>query len=253
LFDSTDLYSNTFSFPLLHRLSTIRNADKIAVVFGGKVVEQGTHEELMAQETGNYRKLVEAQDRRPSTRNSVRGSIVSSREGSFASSRDNSYADLRDLQEIGIEVAEAVGALATPHFRFKDVCFSYPTRPKKPILDDFNFNVRRGETVGLVGPSGGGKSTVISLIERFYDPNSGCVEYNGVDIRSLNLKWYRDQIGFVGQEPVLFSATIAKNISYGAPNATRAEIEEAAKQANAYDFIMSFPLGFDTEVGERCV
>lgn len=116
------------------------------------------------------------------------------------------------------------------------------------------------------------------MLFRFYDPTSGCIEYNGVDIRQLNLKWYRDQIGYVGQvgpgklgallcaqmysnfltsrslkEPVLFSASIAKNIAYGAPGATREEIEEAAKEANAWDFIMSFPNGFDTDVGERYV
>jgi ATP-binding cassette subfamily B (MDR/TAP) protein 1 len=167
------------------------------------------------------------------------------------SSRNNSYADLKELQEIEMEVAESVDALMTPHFEFKDVCFAYPTRPKKPILDDFHLSVRRGETVGLVGPSGGGKSTVISMIERFYDPDSGSVEFNGVDIKGLNLKWYRDQIGYVGQEPVLFDGSIAQNIAYGAPGATREEIEEAAKQANAYDFITSFPEGFETPVGER--
>lgn len=178
---------------IAHRLSTVRQADKIAVVFGGRVVEQGTHDELMAH-AGQYRKLVEAQDRRPSTRNSVRGSMSLSRDGSLASSRNTSYADLRDLQEIEIEVAESVDALMTPHFQFRDVCFAYPTRPKKPILSDFNLSIRRGETVGLVGPSGGGKSTVISMIERFYDPDSGIVQFNGVDVKDLNLKWYRDQV-----------------------------------------------------------
>ena len=102
----------------------------------------------------------------------------------------------------------------------------------------------------MVGPSGGGKSTTVGLIERFYDPDEGSVEFEGVDIRELNLEWYRDQISIVSQEPTLFSGTIAKNISYGAPNATMKEIEEAAKQANAYDFISSFPQGFDTDVGE---
>jgi ATP-binding cassette subfamily B (MDR/TAP) protein 1 len=234
---------------IAHRLSTIRNADTIAVCGGGRVLEQGTHDELLAKQ-GHYSKLVEAQERRPMSRFSVRGNDVS-REGSIASSGNNSYADLKELQSIGIEVESIVSALATPHFQFKGVSFSYPTRPKKQILDDFNLTIRKGETIGLVGPSGGGKSTVISMIERFYDPTSGTVEYLGHDIRSLNLKWYRDQIGFVGQEPVLFSASIAKNIAYGAPKATRAEIEEAARQANAYDFITSFPNGFDTEVGER--
>lgn len=252
---------------------------------------------MLAKE-GHYSKLVEAQERRPTGRFSARGSVVS-REGSIASSGNNSYADLKELQAIGIEVEAIVSALATPHFQFKGVSFSYPTRPKKQVLSDFNLTIRKGETIGLVGPSGGGKSTVIAMIERyairfylylpiskeghfsrsclrrFYDPTGGAVEYLGNDIRSLNLKWYRDQIGYVGQvcnlfillicsilgqfshssdveqEPVLFSASIAKNIAYGAPGATRAEIEEAARQANAYDFIMTFPNGFDTEVGER--
>ena len=102
----------------------------------------------------------------------------------------------------------------------------------------------------MVGPSGGGKSTTVGLIERFYDPDEGSIEFEGVDIRELNLEWYRDQISIVSQEPTLFSGTIAKNISYGAPNATMKEIEEAAKQANAYEFILSFPQGFDTDVGE---
>ena len=89
------------------------------------------------------------------------------------------------------------------------------------------------------------------MIERFYDVLEGSVEYLGVDIRALNLSWYRDQIGYVGQEPVLFNDTIARNIAYGAPNATRKEIEEACRQANCYDFIKEFPEGFDTPVGER--
>ena len=120
--------------------------------------------------------------------------------------------------------------------------------------------------------SGGGKSTTVALIERFYDPLEGTVEYLGHDIRSLNLKWYRDQIGkrdivfetfdinldlivvfsgYVGQEPTLFNETIANNIAYGAANATIDDIMEAAKQANAHDFIMSFPEGYNTPVGER--
>ena len=237
---------------IAHRLSTIRNADQIAVVFGGKVVEKGTHDKLMEKESGHYRKLVDAQDRRPSTRYALRENVVASR--AFYdndSSANNSYADLKELHESRVEFSEAVRALETPHFQFKNVCFSYPTRPKKQILDDFNLSIRRGETVALVGTSGGGKSTVMSLVERFYDPSYGSVEYNGFDIRLLNLRWYRDQIGYVGQEPVLFSASIAKNIAYGYPGAIREEIAEAAKQANAYNFIKSFPNGFDTEVGER--
>jgi ATP-binding cassette subfamily B (MDR/TAP) protein 1 len=89
------------------------------------------------------------------------------------------------------------------------------------------------------------------MIERFYDPLEGSVLYEGVNIKDLNIKWYRDQIGFVGQEPTLFNTTIAENIKYGYPNATQEDIEEAAKQANAHNFIMGFPNGYDTEVGEN--
>jgi ABC-type multidrug transport system fused ATPase/permease subunit len=96
-----------------------------------------------------------------------------------------------------------------------------------------------------------GKSTTVGLIERFYDPVSGSVEYLGTDVRDLNVGWYREQIGYVGQEPTLFNDTIANNIAFGAKDVTRQDIIEAAKQANAYDFIMSFEQNFDTPVGER--
>ena len=104
--------------------------------------------------------------------------------------------------------------------------------------------------MALVGPSGGGKSTTIGLIERFYDPVEGSIEFEGVDVRELNIQWYRDQIGIVSQEPTLFSGTIAKNIAYGAPGATKEAIEAAVIAANAHDFIQSFPKGLDTDVGE---
>lgn len=99
--------------------------------------------------------------------------------------------------------------------------------------------------------SGGGKSTTVAMIERFYDPAEGVLEYLGNDVKSLNVHWYRDQIGYVGQEPTLFNETIAKNIAYGYPDATMEEIEAAAKQANAHNFIMSFPDGYQTS--GKCV
>lgn len=104
--------------------------------------------------------------------------------------------------------------------------------------------------MAFCGPSGGGKSTTIGLLERFYDPDEGSIEFEGVDLKELNIQWYRDQVGIVSQEPSLFSGTIAKNIAYGAPNATRAEIEAAAVAANADSFIRSFPQGYETDVGE---
>jgi ABC-type multidrug transport system fused ATPase/permease subunit len=99
--------------------------------------------------------------------------------------------------------------------------------------------------------SGGGKSTTIGLIERFYDPTDGKVKLDGVNLKDINVTHLRKQTGYVGQEPALFATTIEHNIRYGNPSATREEIEKAAKRANAYDFIMSFPDGFETHVGDK--
>jgi len=223
---------------IAHRLSTIRNADLIAVISDGRVVEIGTHDDLMASDAGHYRNLVQKQDRGSSSMNS---------------SRESSSSDLTqlDVDEATEGTASNGVASSTPHFEFKDIKFAYPTRPQKPVFRGMNLTISQGETVALVGPSGGGKSTTVALIERFYDPTEGTVEYLGHDIKSLNIKWYRDQIGYVGQEPTLFNDTIGNNIAYGAPNATMEQIIDAAKQANAHDFIMSFPDGYNTPVGER--
>ena len=134
---------------------------------------------------------------------------------------------------------------------FENVTFAYPTRPDNLVFDGLNLTIESGKTVALVGPSGGGKSTTVGLIERFYDPVGGVVRLDGVDLKDLNVNYLRSQIGYVGQEPALFATTIEKNIMYGKPDATREEIEEAAKRANAYDFISSFPQGFDTQVGDK--
>ena len=99
--------------------------------------------------------------------------------------------------------------------------------------------------------SGGGKSTVVKMLERFYDPVSGSVKLDGVDIKDINLKHFRSLIGYVGQEPTLFATSIAKNIKYGNPSATQEQIEEAARLANAHDFISSFPDKYDTNVGDK--
>src|SRR5690606_30724398 len=110
-----------------------------------------------------------------------------------------------------------------------------------------------GSIVALVGPSGGGKSTVAALISRFYDPDDGCIRLDGEDLRNLDPGWLREQIGMVSQEPVLFSTSIRENILYGRPGASADAVEAAAKDAWALDFINSFPDGFDTMVGERGV
>lgn len=133
---------------------------------------------------------------------------------------------------------------------FKNVKFSYPTRPAVNIFEDLSFTIPAGSNVCIVGPSGGGKSTISSLILRFYDPTGGSIFIGNEDIRGLNLKSLRRHIGVVSQEPVLFSGTIADNISYGKPDATRYEIYEAARRANC-EFISDFPDGLDTYVGAR--
>ena len=99
-----------------------------------------------------------------------------------------------------------------------------------------------------MGPSGGGKSTVVKMLERFYDPMEGSVSLDGVNIKDINVRYLRSLIGYVGQEPTLFATSIAKNIQYGKPTATIQEIEEAARQANAHDFISQLPDGYDTQV-----
>jgi putative ABC transport system ATP-binding protein len=134
----------------------------------------------------------------------------------------------------GLPVRSARGPI-----EFRNVSFSYPTRPAVTIFKDLSFKIEQGTNVAIVAPSGAGKSTVASLLLRFYVPNTGTITIDGRDITTLNAKQLRRKIGYVGQEPVLFSGTIAENIAYGVPNATRAEIVAAARKANC-QFISDF-------------
>ena len=230
---------------IAHRLTTIRNADVIVVISGGRVVEKGTHDELMEVPTGLYRSLVFKQENALVGGDSEGPSRTSSEKNLASSGGIDSVTDL-----MALESSRRKSVLNMTQLRFNDVRFSYPTRPKKPILDRFMLSVKRGETLALVGPSGGGKSTCIGLIERYYDPDAGSVEFEGVELTDLNLNWYRDQISIVSQEPTLFGGTIARNIAYGKPDASLEEIKQAAINANAHNFIMNFPKGYDTDVGE---
>ncbi|XP_049583781.1 bile salt export pump isoform X2 [Syngnathus scovelli] len=133
---------------------------------------------------------------------------------------------------------------------FHNVTFHYPSRPEVMILNKLSVQVKADETTAFVGPSGSGKSTAVQLIQRFYDPKEGTVTLDGHDIRSLNIKWLRSLIGIVEQEPVLFATTIADNIRFGKPGVPMEEVIRAAKEANAYNFIMDLPQKFDTLVGE---
>ncbi|KAF5475803.1 hypothetical protein F2P56_007573 [Juglans regia] len=154
--------------------------------------------------------------------------------------------DIDRNSESGLELESITGLV-----ELKNVDFSYPSRPEVRILNNFSLNVPAGKTIALVGSSGSGKSTVVSLIERFYDPTSGQVLLDGHDIKTLKLRWLRQQIGLVSQEPALFATTIKENILLGRPDADQVEIEESARVANAHSFIIKLPEGFETQVGER--
>ncbi|KAK9934153.1 hypothetical protein M0R45_021307 [Rubus argutus] len=137
---------------------------------------------------------------------------------------------------------------------FHHVSFKYPSRPNVQIFNDLCLTISHGKTIALVGESGSGKSTVVSLIQRFYDPNSGHITLDGIEIQKLQLKWLRQQMGLVSQEPLLFNDTIRANIAYGKEGeATEAEIIAAAELANAHKFISSLQHGYDTITGERGV
>uniref|UniRef100_A0A7N8WJ31 ATP-binding cassette, sub-family B (MDR/TAP), member 4 n=1 Tax=Mastacembelus armatus TaxID=205130 RepID=A0A7N8WJ31_9TELE len=137
------------------------------------------------------------------------------------------------------------------NIELKNIHFCYPSRPDVKVLNNMSLSVKSGETFALVGSSGCGKSTTIQLLLRFYDPQEGSISIDGHDIRSLNIRYLREMIGVVSQEPILFATTIAENIRYGRPDVTQQEIEQAAKEANAYDFIMNLPDKFETLVGDR--
>ncbi|XP_038053819.1 ABC transporter B family member 1-like [Patiria miniata] len=135
---------------------------------------------------------------------------------------------------------------------FEDVHFKYPSRPENEVLKGVSFDMKPGQVMALVGPSGGGKSTIVNLIERFYEPTSGSVKLDGVSLSELDPMFFRRKISMVSQEPSLFACSIKDNIAYG-KDATDEEIEQAARMANAHDFITSFEEGYKTLVGERGV
>ncbi len=155
-------------------------------------------------------------------------------------------------------VSDPSGARALPQpvrgeIRFDDVIFRYPARPEAVVLDHFSLHVKPGEAVAFVGPSGAGKTTVIQMIQRFYDPNSGGITLDGQDLRSLNRADFRGHMALVPQDPVIFATSARENIRFGRLDATDAEVETAARAAAAHDFITALPEGYETFVGERGV
>ena len=166
---------------IAHRLSTIRNADRIVVVDKGRVMESGTHDELMALK-GEYYSLNESQTHGKDK------PIEEKRESSGnPSSRNSSF------------VEDPLSDDGKPILHFEGVKFHYPTRPEKEVFRNLNLSVKRGETLALVGPSGQGKSTIVALLQRFYDPTEGNILLNGVDIKKLNVSWWHSQISLVSQ------------------------------------------------------
>jgi subfamily B ATP-binding cassette protein MsbA len=159
-----------------------------------------------------------------------------------------------EMLDTHTEVEERPGAPALAPFQrdidFRDVGFGYDEGPG-PILRGVSFTVAAGQMVAIVGRSGAGKTTLVNLLPRFYDVTSGAILIDGVDVRSVSLASLRSQIGIVTQETVLFDDSIAKNIAYGAKSCTRDAIEAAARAANAHDFIMALPKGYDATIGER--
>ncbi|MBW3623989.1 MAG: ATP-binding cassette domain-containing protein, partial [Armatimonadetes bacterium] len=152
----------------------------------------------------------------------------------------------------GVEEREGARRLTRPargHVRLEGVTFGYD--PDRPVLHDLFLEARPGETVALVGPTGAGKSTLVSLVPRFYDPQRGRILLDGEDVRDLTLKSLREQVSLVLQEPFLLPLSVAENIAYGRPEASREEVEAAARAANAEAFILELPEGYETVIGER--
>jgi len=154
---------------------------------------------------------------------------------------------------ISSSVKPAISSRFRGDIEFKNVQFTYETRSDVPVLKNINFNISSGQQLAIVGPSGAGKSTITSLLLRFYNPINGEITIDGKDARSYDLTEYRSQFALVPQEVLLFNGTIKENIAYGRPGASDEDIMEAAKKANAFVFISSFPDEFETLVGERGV
>ncbi|EXF89178.1 ABC transporter family protein [Bordetella holmesii 30539] len=159
-----------------------------------------------------------------------------------------------DTQPLGVEDRQGTRAIkvADGEIRFEHVTFRYGAQ-QKPLYEDFSIRIAPGERIGLVGHSGSGKTTFIKLIQRLHDLDSGRITIDGQDIALVRQASLRRQIAIVQQEPILFHRTLAENIAYARPDASRAEVEEAARQASAHDFIMALPKGYETLVGERGV
>jgi ATP-binding cassette subfamily B (MDR/TAP) protein 1 len=182
-----------------------------------------------------------------STLGNMTGFTEAAEAASVLFQRLDAVSERHPLSEAGLTPPSTNGSV--------DVCevsFAYPSAPDRLVCRACTLHIHAGQVCALVGPSGCGKSTIIQLLERFYDPQAGAVKLDGVDVRELNLRWLRSQLGLVGQEPVLFMGTVGENIAYGKPGASQEEVEASARMANAHAFItQSLGDGYATQVGLR--
>ncbi len=178
---------------------------------------------------------------------------------SFTEQFQNGYSGFErflEILSIAPDIADRPGAYALEDVRgdieFKDVSFHYEDSPEC-VLNHISLEVKAGDYIALVGPSGVGKTTLCSLIPRFYEATEGAVYVDGTDVRDIRLESLRNHVGIVQQDVYLFAGTVMDNIRYGKPEASDEEVVRAAKRANAHEFIMSFPEGYDTDIGQRGV
>lgn len=158
------------------------------------------------------------------------------------------------LWDMDVESDELKGGLRLPIngcIKFDMVAFNYPTRPDAHVLQDISFELRKGDCVCLVGPSGSGKSTISALIQRLYEPLRGTIQIDNHNLNQIDVKWLRQHVAVVSQQPNLFDASVAENIAYGSEAVSIDAIHRAAKTAAVHDFIMSLPQGYDTNLGEN--
>ncbi|CAF1385444.1 unnamed protein product [Rotaria sp. Silwood1] len=264
---------------IAHRLTTIQNAHQIYVLNNGTVIEQGTHETLMTKDGGKYQSMVKRQQMEKidddedgmmnmqkateEDEKSIRSKLTQRiRAKAFAcllrqevayfdQPENSSGAICTRLSTDASAVQEMTGTRVDfrGEIKFDQVKFIYATRPTSVVLDKFQLNIKPSQRVALVGASGCGKSTIIQLLERFYDVTSGQLLLDGIDIRKLNLHWVRSHFGLVSQEPILFDLTIAENIAYGLENIPMNDIINAARKANIHQFVEQLPQKYETKVG----
>ncbi|CAF4704134.1 unnamed protein product [Rotaria sp. Silwood1] len=264
---------------IAHRLATIQNAHHIYVLHNGHVIEEGTHEILMSQEGSRYHEMMKAQQREKTENDINEATSVIQREDDDQQqisqrSRCCSEEELEDGDKYtafaisGSKLTERICTKAFAHYLRQEMAFfdlvenssgticNRLSSDALAIQQMFNLQLnlsicQSGQRVALIGESGCGKSTVIQLLERFYDPIQGRIYLDGVDIRHLNIQWLRSCLGLVSQEPILFDLTIAQNIAYGRENTSIEDIIDAATKANIHDFIQQLPQGYETKVGMK--